>query len=299
MSDLDSPNPHDSVLASGLYVVATPIGHLDDLTLRAAHVLRSAHTVIAEDTRVTQVLLRHIGANPKLLFAAHNHNEQSTTPKVMALLAAGQSVALVSDAGTPGISDPGAIIVAAARQSNYPVITIPGASAVVSLISISGDSDGRFWFEGFLPHSRSGRVKRLNQLKSGLGRFVLYESPHRIADCLTDVLTVFGSTAQVRLGRELTKRFEESFVGNINEAIEWVGANPNRCKGEYVLSIFDSIQEEPADQKEVIALLTMLLPEVGTNTATKIAASFFNLNKESIYKLALTCKNRLDDSPVT
>lgn len=296
MSDLDLPNPHHSALASALYVVATPIGHLDDLTVRAAHVLRSVQTVIAEDTRVTQVLLRHIGANPKQLFAAHNHNEQSTAPKVMALLAAGESVALVSDAGTPGISDPGAIIVAAARQKGYPVITIPGASAVVSLVSISGDSDGRFWFEGFLPHSRSGRMKRLNQLKSGLGRFVLYESPHRIADCLADVLTVFGSTAEIRLGRELTKRFEESFVGTIDMAISWVNDNPNRIRGEYVLSVLDPSQEVPADEKAVVALLNKLLPEVGTNTATKIAASFFNLSKDSVYKLALTCKSKFEDS---
>ena len=155
MSDPDLPTTDDSALASALYVVATPIGHLDDLTIRAAHILCKAHAVVAEDTRVTQVLLRHVGANPKQLFAAHNHNEQNTVPKVMALLAAGQAVALVSDAGTPGISDPGAIIVAAARQSNYPVITIPGASAVVSLVSISGDSDGRFWFDRRL--CREGR----------------------------------------------------------------------------------------------------------------------------------------------
>ena len=296
MSDPDSPNPHNSVLASALYVVATPIGHLDDLTVRAAQVLSAVDAVVAEDTRVTQVLLRHIGANPKQLFAAHNHNEQSTVPKVLAILASGQSVALVSDAGTPGISDPGAIIIAAARQDNYPVIAIPGASAMVSLVSISGDSDGRFWFEGFLPHSRSGRIKRLKQLKSGLGRFVLYESPHRINDCLDDIQSVFGPTAQIRLGRELTKRFEESFVGAIGDAISWVSASPNRNKGEYVLSVLDTTQQESADEKAITSLLYMLLPEVGTNTATKIAASFFSLSKDSIYKLALTCKSKLDES---
>lgn len=296
MSDPDSLITDDNVLACALYVVATPIGHLDDLTVRAAHILRKVHTVVAEDTRVTQVLLRHIGAKPQQLFAAHNHNELNTAPKVMALLAAGEAVALVSDAGTPGISDPGAIIVAAARQSNFPVITIPGASAVVSLVSISGDSDSRFWFEGFLPHSRSGRVKRLNQLKSGLGRFVLYESPHRINDCLVDVLAVFGSTTQIRLGRELTKRFEESFVGTIDDAISWVNANPNRNKGEYVLSVFEISQEQSADEKAIMELLCLLLPEVGTNTATKITASFFNLSKDPVYKLALTCKSKLDGS---
>ena len=292
MSDHNLPITDDSVQAGVLYVVATPIGHLDDLTVRAAKVLRGVTAVVAEDTRVTQVLLRHIGANPSRLVSAHNHNEESTAAKVLSMLAAGDSVAIVSDAGTPGISDPGAIIVAAARESRHLVIVIPGASAVVSLISISGDSDGRFWFEGFLPHSRSGRIKRLKQLQTGLGRFVLYESPHRISDCLADVLSVFGPAAQVRLGRELTKRFEESFVGTVETAIAWVHENPSRAKGEYVLSIFEVAQEQSTENREVIALLTRLLPEVGTNTATKIAASYFNLSKDSVYRLALTCKGQ-------
>ena len=292
MSDQELPTTHDSVQAGVLYVVATPIGHLDDLTIRAANVLRAVTVVVAEDTRVTQILLRHIGANPSRLVSAHNHNEQNTAMKVLAMLATGDSVALVSDAGTPGISDPGAIVVGAVRESGHLVITIPGASAVVSLISISGDPDGRFWFEGFLPHSRSGRIKRLKQLQNGLGRFVLYESPHRIADCLADVLTVFGQSTQIRLGRELTKRFEESFVGSIDGAISWVNANPNRAKGEYVLSVFEKAEEQSASDKEIIDLLTRLLPEVGTNTATKITAAYFGLSKDYVYKLALTCKNQ-------
>ena len=216
--------------------MATPIGHLSDLGRRAADVLRDADLVAAEDTRTTRVLLDSIGASTPMI-AAHEHNEQAAAQEIVARAGAGAAVALVSDAGTPGISDPGARIVRAARLAGLRVWAIPGPSAVAALVSIAGLRAESFRFVGFLPTRAQARDEAIAAWRDATDAIVLYESPHRIRATLAAIADVLGGDREIVVGRELTKRFEESAAMRAGEAIAWLDADANRSRGEFVIAI--------------------------------------------------------------
>lgn len=228
--------PETDLTVGSLYVVATPIGNLSDLSQRAAATLRAADVVAAEDTRTTRVLLDHIGAKARLT-AAHRHNEREAAERIVAWLREGQRVALVSDAGTPAVSDPGARIVAAVWRAGLRVVPVPGPSAPIALLSACGLVEGAFHFEGFLPARARGRDQRLAALAALPHPFVLFEAPHRIAQTLPAIAAACGPGRWLALGRELTKRFEEIHVCSAAQAIDWLQADANRERGEYVIVV--------------------------------------------------------------
>lgn len=228
--------PETDLTVGSLYVVATPIGNLSDLSQRAAATLRAADVVAAEDTRTTRVLLEHIGAKARLT-AAHRHNEREAAERIVGWLREGQRVALVSDAGTPAVSDPGARIVAAVWRAGLRVVPVPGPSAPIALLSACGLVEGAFHFEGFLPARARGRDQRLAALAGLPHPFVLFEAPHRIAQTLPAIAAACGPARWLALGRELTKRFEEIHVCHAAQAIDWLQADANRERGEYVIVV--------------------------------------------------------------
>ncbi|KAA0216376.1 MAG: 16S rRNA (cytidine(1402)-2'-O)-methyltransferase [Lautropia sp.] len=302
-----------------LYVVATPIGHLSDLGVRAAEVLREVDVVAAEDTRTSRVLLERIGSHARLM-AAHRHNEREAGAKIVALLAEGRRVALVSDAGTPAVSDPGARIVAMALHAGHRVVPIPGPSAPIALLSACGLVEGPFHFEGFLPARAKQRDARLATLARMPHAFVLFEAPHRIARTLPAIAAACGAARWIAIGRELTKRFEEVHLCRAGEASAWLQADPNRERGEYVLVVAapdheplwgdDAItgersvrtsaaEADAAAQRAGSAtaaagvnvdaqpLLAALLDELPLSRAVKVAARATGLPHRTLYRLAL------------
>lgn len=286
-------------MANRLYVVATPIGHLSDLSPRAAETLRSADVVAAEDTRVTRVLLRHVGSGAATI-AAHEHNQRAAADAVLGHLRAGRSVALVSDAGTPAISDPGNLIVAAVHEAGFVVEPIPGPSAVVTLLSAAGLSEGPFLFEGFLParpKARDARLAAASDAADAAGALlVLYEAPHRIAGTLDAVAARFGAQRLVAVGRELTKTFEEVWRGPAADAPAWLAAKPERSRGEFVIAI-DRCAAAPADEVRAAAIdadrmLARLLEELPTSRAVKLAQEFTGLPHRELYAKALALRGK-------
>jgi 16S rRNA (cytidine1402-2'-O)-methyltransferase len=281
--------------------VATPIGHLDDLSARAADTLRRVEVVAAEDTRVTRTLLTRVGSGARLL-AAHQHNEHEAARKIIDLMRAGASVALVSDAGTPAISDPGMQVVSAALAAGLRVIPIPGPSALTAMLSASGLAQGGFVFEGFLPQKPGPRERRLREL-AAIGRtVVLFEAPHRIAATCQAIVDVFGQSRSVALGRELTKHFEEIARMPAGELAAWLAEHPGRAKGEYVIVIgppsppaTGSAGEGPeADSDDAAHTLTLetedllreLLPELGARKASRLLERLGGLPSGSLYRKA-------------
>jgi 16S rRNA (cytidine1402-2'-O)-methyltransferase len=298
-----------------LYVVATPIGHLSDLGARAAEVLRSVDVVAAEDTRTSRVLLERVGSHARPL-AAHRHNEREAGEKIVALLAQGRRVALVTDAGTPAVSDPGSRIVAMALRAGFRVVPIPGPSAPIALLSACGLVEGPFHFEGFLPTRTRARDARLAVLARMPHAFVLFEAPHRIAQTVPAIAAACGDARWIALGRELTKRFEEIHVCRAGEAAAWLAADPNRERGEYVLVVAapdhdperagesapaaahpaaapDSGVDAPATASvDVAALLAALLDEMPLSRAVKLAERATGLPHRTLYRLALDSAQR-------
>ncbi|MDO8311908.1 MAG: 16S rRNA (cytidine(1402)-2'-O)-methyltransferase, partial [Sideroxyarcus sp.] len=210
-----------------LYVVATPIGNLSDITLRALEVLGTADAVAAEDTRNTRHLLQHHGIADTRLLALHQHNERGAAEKIIALLQQGQSVALVTDAGTPAVSDPGALLVAEVRSAGFRVIPIPGASAAVTALSASGLDSAHFLFYGFLPNKSAARRSALQTLVEHPYTLVFYEAPHRILECTEDLHAIFGDEREIIFARELTKLFENIHRCKLGEALDWLNSDPN------------------------------------------------------------------------
>jgi 16S rRNA (cytidine1402-2'-O)-methyltransferase len=216
-----------------LYVVPTPIGNLEDITLRAINVLRSVDFILAEDTRTTSHLLRHLGIE-KPMYSHHKFNEHATVGRVAESIAAGRDVALVSDAGTPGISDPGFLLVRKCVEEGIEVVTLPGATALIPAVVQSGFPCDRFCFEGFLPQKK-GRMKRLQELSTEPRTLVLYESPYRVVKCLEQIAETFGAERRVAVVREITKKFEETVRGTVEEAI--VHFKAHEPKGEFVIVV--------------------------------------------------------------
>lgn len=275
-------------LAAGLYVVATPIGHLSDLSLRAIDVLRRADTAAAEDTRVARVLLDHIGAHPTLI-ASHEHNEARMAQAIVERIRAGQAVALTSDAGTPGISDPGARVVAAVHAAGLPVIPVPGASAVTALLSVAGFAEPRFRFEGFLPARSRARRERLATLARSDAVVVIYESPHRIVETVGDLADALEPDRIVVLGRELTKRFEQLHRTTAGALVAWLDADTDRRRGEFVIA-FDAARAELAQEQPVDALLAALCAELPVRQSARLIASATGLRANDLYRRAVALR---------
>jgi 16S rRNA (cytidine1402-2'-O)-methyltransferase len=269
-----------------LYIVATPIGNLRDITQRALDILKSVDLIAAEDTRVTSGLLAAHGIQAKL-HAYHEHNERAAAPALIERLRTGASIAVVSDAGTPGISDPGARLVEAVRQAGLPVVPVPGASAVATLMSVAGDVGGHWLFYGFLEHKASARRREIEALRDLPYAIVFYESPHRIGECLADLNAVLGPDRRLVIGRELTKLFETVHACQLGEAADWLAADANRQRGEFVLLVSGATPADDAGEDAARALLGILLDEMPASQAARLAARITGRRKNALYDLAL------------
>ena len=274
---------------STLYVVATPIGNLADITLRALEVLKLVDVIAAEDTRVTAHLLRHYGIATRLL-ALHEHNERQAAQKLIDLLASGKSVALVSDAGTPAVSDPGALAVAAVREAGYPVFALPGANAALCALAASGNAESHFLFFGFLPAQSAARRRELEALRSLPYLLIFYEAPHRVAASIADMVGVFGASRRVTIARELTKLFEAIHQCTLGEAAAWFDGDANRLRGEFVLLVDGREPEPDADNEAAFRVLEILLRELPLKQAVQLAAEITGSPRNALYTRALEMK---------
>jgi 16S rRNA (cytidine1402-2'-O)-methyltransferase len=272
-----------------LYVVATPIGNLRDITLRALETLKSVDAIAAEDTRVSRKLLAHFGIQADLI-SAHEHNERNAAQHLLALLAQGKSVAMISDAGTPAISDPGAIAVAQARAAGFRVVPIPGASAITTAIAAAGMTSTAFCFHGFLPVRKGEREKTLATLKTHPTLQVFYEAPHRIVDCVASMSAVFGGDRRVGIARELTKMFEQVHVCPLGEAVAWLEQDENRRRGEFVLLVEGCAEATAPDNVESQRVLEILLQALPLKQAVGLAAEITQTKKNALYEQALRLK---------
>lgn len=269
-----------------LYIVPTPIGNLADITQRALDVLANVDLIAAEDTRHTSRLLTHFSISTRT-FALHDHNEQQKADYLIEKLQAGTSIALVSDAGTPLISDPGYHLVNRCRQAGVKVVPLPGPCAVVTALSGAGLPSDRFSFEGFLPPKSKGRRDRFQELADDERTMIFYESPHRITDSLADMLAVLGPERQVVLARELTKTYETIHGAPLGELVEWLGEDSNRTRGEMVLLVAGHRAQKddlPADALRTVTLLTKELP---LKKAAALAAEIHGVKKNALYKWGL------------
>ena len=281
----------DHLKAAGtLYVVATPIGNLGDITLRALETLKVVDAIAAEDTRHTSGLLSHFGISKKLI-AVHEHNEHQSAEKLLMQLQAGENIALVTDAGTPGISDPGAVVVDFVRKAGIKVVPIPGVSAVIAALSVSGILQNGFLFHGFLPASGAARRKALEQLKTQTVTLVFYEAPHRIVESIKDMANVLGAERRVTFAREITKTFETIYSCDLAEAAGWLEADSNQQRGEFVLLVeAAAVKVAEAFSEEVIRILKLLLTELPLKQAVKLTAEITNEKKNDLYEFALLLK---------
>jgi 16S rRNA (cytidine1402-2'-O)-methyltransferase len=267
-----------------LYVVATPIGNLGDISQRAIDVLSKVNVIAAEDTRHTGQLLKNFGIATPLL-SLHDHNESQRAQQIINRLQAGDNVALVSDAGTPLISDPGFNVVRQLINANLAVIPVPGACAAIAALSVSGLPTDRFVFEGFLPAKSAARRERLNQLQADTRTVIFYESPHRIFEAIKDLGDVLGNRQAV-MGREITKQFESFYYGSLHDLLQR-GADPNMSRGEIVLLVAGAEVESSAKQLDAQHVLRVLLDELPASTAAKLAAKLTGTKRAELYELAI------------
>jgi 16S rRNA (cytidine1402-2'-O)-methyltransferase len=271
----------------GLYVVATPIGNLQDMTARAIQVLKEVDVIAAEDTRHSSKLLQHFNIHTPLV-SYHDHNEKEATDMMMSYLSNGKSVALISDAGTPLISDPGFYLVKHVRQAGYRVIPIPGATALIAALSVAGLPTNRFVFEGFLPAKTQGRQEKIKQFIHETGTAICYESPHRIIDSLKDMQVILGDMRYVVLARELTKTYETIYGAPLGELLAWIQADSNRQRGEFVVLIHPAEVESKQDVNEPAKkILVLLLEELSVKKAVNLAVKITGVNKNTLYDYAL------------
>ncbi len=268
-----------------LYVVATPIGNLGDLSPRALKILDGVDLIAAEDTRVTGALLSHFGIRKKML-ALHEHNEAEAAAQVLEELQRQHSVALVSDAGTPLVSDPGYALMHMVREARLPVIAVPGPCAAMAALSVSGLPTDSFVFAGFLPAKPEMRLRKLHELAAESRTVILYESTHRIEDSVAAIAEVLGSARRLCLARELTKLFEESHTASAVEMLEWLRADDNRQRGEFVL-ILEGAVAENAQAFDAERVLKALLSELGASRAAKVAAEITGVPRKELYAMAV------------
>jgi 16S rRNA (cytidine1402-2'-O)-methyltransferase len=277
-----------NIMPSALYVVATPIGNLGDITLRALDCLRQAELIACEDTRHSRHLLDHYGIRARTL-AVHEHNEQAATAQLIAALTAGQRVALISDAGTPGISDPGSRACAAVRAAGLAIVPLPGPCAAITALSAAGLADSSFLFAGFLPARTTARRQQIEALKAVAAALVFYEAPHRVAETVADLAEVLDGERTLVIARELTKLFEQIAVLPLAEAGAWLAADDNRRRGEFVLIVSGATPHDGLDT-ESERILRLLLAEMPVKQAAKLAAAITGLGRNAFYERALELK---------
>lgn len=265
-----------------LHVVATPIGNLGDLSARALETLKSVDAVCAEDTRHTRQLLAHFGLERPLI-ALHEHNEDAQATQLVSRLRAGDSLALVSDAGTPLVSDPGFRLVRAARAAGLRVSPVPGACAAITALSVAGMPSDRFVFEGFLPAKASARRERLSRLAGEVRTLIFYESAHRIEESLEDLANAFGEQRRAAIARELTKLFETVLDGSLGELRERVAADPNQRKGEFVVIVEGAGEDADASIAEGRRLYAKLTEYLKPSQAAKLAAELSGAPRKALY----------------
>lgn len=281
-------------MAGQLFVVATPIGNLDDMTFRAVQVLKSVKLIAAEDTRQSLPLLKHYQIDTPLT-ACHDHNESQKTQQLIDKLLAGDDIALISDAGTPLISDPGFKLVRSAQQQGIRVIPIVGACAAIAGLSAVGLPSDKFSFQGFLPAKSSQRQKQLMELKQETQTLIFYEAPHRIVDCLSDMVEIFGQQRLAGFAREITKTFETIKQLPLGELLAFVKNDSNQQKGEIVL-IIDGAEAQPeVENAELDKLLQRLLQDVSVKVASQLASDILGVKKKVAYQRALELENTSSD----
>ena len=279
----------DSIQTQTLYVVATPIGNLSDITLRALAVLQKADLICAEDTRVSAQLLAAYGIQAKLL-SVREHNEQHMADKVIAALQNGQTVAQISDAGTPAICDPGAKLVTRVREAGFSVIPVVGASAVIATLSVAGITEPHFYFYGFLPPKSGERIKLFEHWETANYPIIAFETPHRIAATLDDMTKILPKRT-IMLAREITKTFETFLVGTVEEIREKLQHDSNQLRGEMVLVIHANIVEKLATLPEHAQnIMKILAADLPTKQAAELAAKITGESKKALYDLAISWK---------
>lgn len=271
-----------------LYVVATPIGNLGDMVPRAVEVLQTVALIAAEDTRHSARLLDHFHISTPVV-AYHDHSDERQVEALVARLKGGEAIALISDAGTPLVSDPGYRLVRRAREEGVRVIPVPGACAMVAALSASGLPSDRFSFEGFLPPKSGQRLNRLQPLAGEERTLIFYEAPHRIQDCLADMVTVFGNEREAVIARELTKTFETIRGGSLAELMAFVDGDPNQRKGEMVVMVRGKpkAESDQALDAEAERIMNILLQELSVKQASQLGAEITGLKKKVLYQWAL------------
>ena len=267
-------------------MVATPIGNLEDISPRALHSLAHADAIAAEDTRVTARLLEHYRLQGKLM-AVHGHNEHRAADSIVEQLARGKTVALVTDAGTPAISDPGATVVKKARAAGFRVVPIPGPNAAVTALSAAGIGDGSFLFAGFLPAKPGPRRKALERLSTLPYTLVFYEAPHRVVECAEDMSAMLGPERVLVIARELTKLFEQIHRCRLGEAAAWLREDTDRQRGEFVLIVEGAAARSESPKLDWERVLTALLAELPLAQAVKLACKLTGAKKNAVYARAL------------
>lgn len=274
-----------------LYIVATPIGNLEDLTPRAVRVLKEADLIAAEDTRHSAKLTAHFGIATRML-AVHDHNEREQVPRLIESLKAGKSIAFVSDAGTPLVSDPGFPLVRAARVEGLPVVPIPGPCAAIVALSVAGLPSDRFVFEGFPPPKAGPRRQRFAELREDVRTLIFYESPHRVLECLADMVAVFGAGREAVVARELTKQFETVRGDSLGALETWLQTESEQLRGEFVILLHGAERtEQQVAQAEAERVLRILLVELPVSQAAALAAQIAGAKKNELYELALRLKS--------
>lgn len=273
-----------------LYIVATPIGNLKDITYRAVEVLGAVDWIAAEDTRHTQKLLQALGISKPLL-SLHDHNEQARSQQLLEKLQAGEKGALVSDAGTPLINDPGYHLVKLLRQQGVKVVPIPGPSAVITALCAAGLPTDRFSYEGFLPAKNQKRLQVLQTLKNDTRTLVFYESPHRLSESLQAMLAVFGEERQMVAAREMTKTFEQFVFGSVREVAAYFEANADKVRGEFVLMVMGDVVAEAVCEDAHDALIGALLKQnLPVKQITDIVVELSGDKKKAVYQRVLDLK---------
>ncbi len=273
------------MISAGLYVVATPIGNLEDISARAVRTLSEVNLILAEDSRHSGKLLQHFGIHTPVQ-AFHDHNEHKVLTHLLERLQANQAIALISDAGTPLINDPGYQLVVAAHKQGIRVVPVPGPSAVISGLSVSGLPADRFVYEGFLPNKQAARQKRLAELTDEQRTLVFYEVPHRICACIEDMMGSFGPDRIATLAKEITKHFETIRKDTLAGILDWLQEDPLHQKGEFVLMVHGA-SAETSDELESVRVLKILLRSLSVKEAAAAAAEIMNGNKNRLYRLAV------------
>ncbi|MDX8164788.1 16S rRNA (cytidine(1402)-2'-O)-methyltransferase [Acinetobacter pittii] len=273
-------------MSAQLFVVATPIGHLDDMTFRAIDILKSVSIVAAEDTRQSAQLFKHYNISTQLT-ACHDHNESNKIEQLVQRLLAGDNVALISDAGTPLISDPGFKLVRAAQEHGIRVVPVPGACAAIAALSAVGLPSDRFSFEGFLPSKASQRISQLEKLKNETQTLIFYEAPHRILECVKNMAEVFGENRPVGFAREITKTFETIKKMTLKDLVSFIENDHNQEKGEIVLVVGGAPEKTDLEQEKLDGLLKRLLQDLSVKAASQLAADLTGVKKKVAYQRAL------------